>query len=226
VKNLQLSDQMSEREAADAKDVTRRLITKVGPDFARARYIAWDGKIATFGDSIPDDPVPIRVRSRYVEGDVVYLGEALAKGEALATYRRDGEPVCTSDRSGVLWGRLWVWQRNVLPARFCPALYARRFGRIVSVRPEQLTKLTEAEARREGFPLPGIQPTKLTVTEGGKSTTSDAQTVFINPMMAMVAYWRGLHGGYWDGQTWVWRIEFESLEREEAFRLEAERKAA
>jgi len=229
MKNLQLSDQLSEREAAGAKDVTRRIITKVGPDFGRARLNGWDGKIATFGDSIPDDPVPIKVRARYLEGDVVYLGESLVKRDGLekrddfrvAKYRRDLGPVLADDGFAVVWR----WQVKTLPARYCPAVHARRFGRIVSVRPEQLTELDAAEARREGFPLPGIQPAKLTVTDAGKSTTSDAQIMFVCPLVAMVAYWRGLHGSKWDPQTWVWRIEWKSITRAEAFEAEAERLA-
>lgn len=129
MKNLPLSDDMSEREWQDLKTVTRRL----------ARYSRKNREVFA--------------APRYRPGDVVYFGEALVRPEGApgTRYRRSVQIAARDSMNRMI---PWQWKVTVLAPRFCPERAARRFGRITSVRIEPLSGIRRrGERKREGFPL-------------------------------------------------------------------------
>lgn len=79
------------------------------------------------------------------------------------------------------------------PSIHMPKWAARTWGRIVSVRPERLQDITEDDARREGF----------------------------SDVAAFRSTWNDCYAGRglgWGANPWVWRIEWERIERPEEYR--------
>lgn len=87
------------------------------------------------------------------------------------------------------------------PSIHMPKWACRTWGRIVSVRPERLQDITEEDARREGF--------KPQHPGGLVSLPPSCKA-------ALVATWNDLYearGLGWNANPWVWRIEWERIER-------------
>lgn len=84
----------------------------------------------------------------------------------------------------------WPWKVRVLPARYCPAWAVRYRCEVVSVRPEPLTAIDDADAVLEGIARMGHTP--------------DAPT--------FLRVFRDLHGLAADANPTVFRIEFRLLE--------------
>lgn len=103
-------------------------------------------------------------------------------------YGCDGEPVYRDGGPAV-----WPWQNKVQTARYCPDWAVRLRLPLVSVRPERVTAITDAEAVREGLAYLGVVPTR------------DA---FLSLWDRMYA--KGPHAAARD--PWVWRLEFEKPE--------------
>lgn len=128
-------------------------------------------------------------------GDVVDVCEALVPSEYVAvagpdpiecvTYRCDG----TAPRDAHGYGVPWPWKVRTLIARYCPAWAVRHRIRVVDVRRELLSAITDDDARREGIARMGLDPTAA---------------VFV-PMF------RRVHGMADDADPVVFRIEFERV---------------
>lgn len=226
MKNLAFSDPMSAAEAEGRKTISRRVIPFSDP--SAASLMSWNGRVATFAAvALQDDPVPLEVRSRYVFGEPVYFGEALVAGPVGTTkYRRDGatvhdwaEPIAPGSACR------WRWQRNVLAPRFCPQACARRFGRIVDVRPERLHAITEQDAKLEGVtPFP-YDP------EGDCWTAAHPSKKHLTAfeyLWGEINGWQGAPGARapYPTDPWVFRLAWVSISRDDAMELDRERKAA
>lgn len=85
--------------------------------------------------------------------------------------------------TGSLFGR---WRSPM----FMPAWASRSKARIVSVRPERVQDITEAEAIREGM-----------------LSVEDANDLPWNPVGTFKGIWETIHPGSWERNDWVWRIE-------------------
>jgi hypothetical protein len=158
---------------------------------------------------------PATAKPRYVPGDVCYVGEALTRDAlCMALYRRDGADVRIPNGDAIMWR----WQRDVLPARFCPEACARLFVEIVSVRAERLHAITEEDAKREGVTL---APMKATI---------NGEPGAVHPMSHLMAFtflWDAINAkrAPWASNPFVWRVEFRRLgSRAEAEELHRERK--
>lgn len=140
--------------------LTTRLVDNSGPD---ARFEA------IFGDSIPDDPVPIYERCPFgVPGDRLWVREMWRTGVSLdmhnatqiaasardAGWSKPWAPLLyTADESrdnadtlrnfGGAWGR-------VRSARFMPRWASRLLLTVSAIRVERLNEITEEDARAEG----------------------------------------------------------------------------
>jgi hypothetical protein len=84
------------------------------------------------------------------------------------------------------------------PSIHMPKWAARTWGRIVSVRPERLQDITDDDARREGCTEGFVARGMLPHVAAFRSVWNDC---YAN---------RGLG---WDANPWVWRIEWERIER-------------
>lgn len=175
--------------AAGDKDVTRRIVRMdhydyIGPRDADDEPSSW-GRADEYGQywylqSPPDDPNH-DMRRPYYPGDVLGVCEALVK---VCTTEADWT-VYRCDSSEAAYG--WPWKVKALPARYCPTWAIRHRRKIVSVRPERLSWVTDDEARREGIVRLGREPTAA----------------------AFLAGFRAMHGLAPDADPWVWRVEFE-----------------
>jgi hypothetical protein len=195
---------MSLAEARGLKIVTRRVVPFGDP--ARAVLLGTESGVATFGDSIPDDPVPIEVKSRWRPGNVVYFGEALAKSDdmvPLVQYRRDGQYCCDVDSGDPME---WTWKVSTLAARYCPARCARRYGRIFSATVERLHDITNTEAFKEGA-----------------KPHQSANDPFLYGFRLLWDEINGARGLGWDLNPWVWRVQWVSILQQDAIRAEAKR---
>lgn len=92
----------------------------------------------------------------------------------------------------------YYWRRR--PSIHMPKWAARTWGRIVSVRPERLQDITDADAKREGFTDGLVAVGMLPHVAAFRSTWNDCYAA------------RGLG---WDANPWVWRIEWERIGRPE-----------
>lgn len=230
MKNLPFSGDMATARAEGRKDITRRVIPFEDP--GGAWLAKCEDGIATFGSMVPqDDPLPLEVKCRWRPGDVVFHGEPLAQRleqvgrrvRVFASYQRDRELV---KGPGLVD---WRWKPKALAARYCPAVCARLFSLIVSVRAERLHEITEEDARREGVTVArfrdtgGVWVPVLTPyrpREGRLTSAHAYRATFAN-------LWdeKNCERAPWSSNPWVWRIELQELSREEAFEAERFEKA-
>jgi hypothetical protein len=170
--------------AADEKTVTRRIIApKLGKNVhpahgwrSRARV---DGTnehgylhipIVWVGTPIAEDTWD-RVNMRAAPGDIMDVCEALVPryhggliGDNTIHYRADGRE--WEHPEDFTPPRVWRWKVSVLPARYCPAWAVRHQRRLISVRPERLSDVTDAEAVLEGIRYLGWPETRAGFIEG------------------------------------------------------------
>lgn len=170
--NLQFSDAMAAARANGTKTVTRRLSCKLQP------------------------------------GDVVYHGEAIVRRQldiprmsgvdSVAAYRRDMLDVRREPTPTQLGFQPWVWQRNMLPGRYCPERCARMFSVIRSVRAEPLQEITEEDAIAEG------------VAEWLSETDELVARQYAEPhRVAFAMLWDSLNArrAPWDANPTIYRVE-------------------
>ncbi|HET9948837.1 MAG TPA: hypothetical protein VFQ22_07935 [Longimicrobiales bacterium] len=125
-----------------------------------------------------------------VTGDRLWVRETLERGNLVTGavertdgvyYRADGEVVAPE--------AVWVWwQRDTLPAWFCPRWASRITLEITGVRVERVQDISEADARAEGVP----------------------EAASVGKFRQL---WDAIHTGpnWWDGNPWVWVLEFRRL---------------
>lgn len=215
------------------KTVTRRVMKRFDDDPGRPQLLRWDPVhgVATFGDSIPDDPCPVDVECSYgAEGDGLYVREAWRTGTSFdgdspAEIRRKAVDVSYSNAWAPLkyeadghmvgvgflgdfggeWGRLRQGMHIL-----------REFSRIdleiVNVRPERLHEITEEDAKAEGVqPLEHVSPRQPLAGEGIPTEPQPHRIAF-------GSLWDEINGDRKDGiyrwirNVWLWRIEFGRIE--------------
>jgi hypothetical protein len=160
----------------------------------RPELLRWDPVhgVATFGDSIPDDPCTVDVECPHgAEGDGLYVKE---------TQWRNGGYVATDQASFKNEGKK--------PSIFMRRTESRIDLEIVNVRPERLHEITEADAKAEGVePLEHVSPLQPLAGEG----------IPAEPQPHRVAFgclWDEINGDRKDGvyrwirNVWLWRVEF------------------
>lgn len=191
--------------AADEKTVTRRLIKgDIPADISepeegfvhinnegllcgrsRTLTMGWNGEPEEYVEWTTF-PVPMRA----TPGDIMDVCEALVRGPKLGKvcYRADGNHthVMVPSADGHEYPVAWPWKVKVLPARYCPTWAVRHHRRLVSVRPERLSQVTDAEAVREGIARLGWEPTREAFLRG----------------------FRQMHGLAEDADPWVERREW------------------
>lgn len=104
-----------------------------------------------------------RVHMRAAPGDIMDVCEALVPGDSIGEwnrrpvlYRCDSAPVLDEDGERFPW----TWRTKVLPGRYCPTRAVRHHRPLVSVRPERLSDVTDAEAVLEGIRYLGWPETR------------------------------------------------------------------
>lgn len=165
--------------AAGDKLVTRRLIKgNIPPDVSepeegfvhlndegllcgrsRTLTMGWNGEPEEYVEWTTF-PVPMRA----APGDIMDVCEALVRGPQLGKvcYRADGNHthVMVPSADGHEYPVAWPWKRNVQPPRFCPSWAVRYHRTLISVRPERLSDVTDAEAVLEGIRYLGWPETR------------------------------------------------------------------
>lgn len=175
---------------AGEKDVTRRLVSNPnGWHLDTPVFGEYGGRLDCYYKSPPHYRAEQSVYSPYRPGDTLAVCEALVPRQGPAawnprfvSYRSDGSDARPPDGDLVLWG----WKVRVLPARYCPTWAIRTRRRILSVRPQRLSWVTDDDARREGIVRLGWEPTAA----------------------AFVAGFRAMHKLDNDADPWIWRVEF------------------
>lgn len=97
-------------------------------------------------------------------GDVMLVCEALALAEDLRSskpkinYRADDQPLLDWKDAGE-WME-WRWKVSTLAAMYCPTWAVRHHRRLLEVRREPLSAITDEGARAEGIARLGWEPTR------------------------------------------------------------------
>lgn len=175
--------------AAGEKTVTRRMIkTENAPDPG----FVWRPCVCREIDPADTPCMSCVARfdePRFLPGDILDVCEALVPIETMVAGGSWWATCYRPTRTVVSRGEAideWSWKVRVLPARYCPTWAVRHHRRILDVRPERLSAVTDAEAVREGVARLGWAPTREGFLRG----------------------FRELHGLEADSDPWVWRIEF------------------
>ena len=176
--------------AAGEKDVTRRMVRNpAGWRLGAPVSGPFGGMLSCFQPAPPHFGTDVSILSPYAPDNIIDVCEALVQknadsylGPAVA-YRADNRLVAHRDDTGAVD---WPWKVKALPARYCPTWAVRHHRRILDVRPERLSWVTDAEAVREGVARLGWAPTREGFLRG----------------------FREMHGLDVDADCWLWRIEF------------------
>jgi hypothetical protein len=95
------------------------------------------------------------------------------------------------------------WRSSVHMPRWA----ARIFLEITDVRVQRLQEMSEADARAEGFPIPGTQPCIINGEPG--------EVTFFDPRTAFAYGWNAINskrpGCAWIDNPWTWAITFKRL---------------
>jgi len=197
-----------------------------GPD--RPRLVLMKGALATFGDSIPDDPCPIEITCPYgAPGDLMWVREPWRGPRAL-----DGlKPTQLHDQHGLPLQyeadsarRNWdVRCYGVDAGRRRSSLHLPRCGarlvlRITDVRAERLHSITLQDVKAEGIQMPvaewdEVGQTRLPTCEGSPYDPGkplQRWTVRDHWVSYFAREWDKLHHkrAPWKINPWVWRICF------------------
>lgn len=175
---------------AGRKSVTRRVVPHLRHDPDRARLLGVHGDVASFGDSIPDDPCSIEIRCPFgAPGDRLWVREAWAiTGHDLITYRSDGITRRVPVDLEAEYAKPLRWR----PSIFLPRWGSRLSLEVTDVRAERLQEIDEHDAIAEG--VDGW------VTDTRCETARDGFRVG----------WDLLNGkrAPWESNPWVWVVSF------------------
>jgi hypothetical protein len=218
-KSLPFSNPLVPKVMSGEKTQTRRLrgLDSLNRDPGRGWFLGMEDEFAVISDSIPDDPVPIRIRCPYGKvGSKLWVKEQLRgdgkpgnRRAGIVRYGADGEMVlvcsscgsarcengglCPSARMDVVWD----WKPKVLGAMYCPRWASRIALEITDLRVEHLQEITIEDAWAEGFAWRG-EPTDY--------AQAHVETFFgawdaLNRKKAPVA-----------SNPWVWVVEFKRVD--------------
>lgn len=171
--------------AADEKTVTRRLIKLPRLPDGDSYPVDWSERAwAVVNEDDPHLVVPathggrpnlLSVPMRAAPGDTMDVCEALDASRTAdytdpqvripaydcVRYRADRTPIRIEG-----WALGWFWKVRTLPARYCPTWAIRHHRTLISVRPERLSDVTDAEAVLEGIRYLGWPETREGFIEG------------------------------------------------------------
>lgn len=189
---------------AGKKTVTRRPVKQFAdPDVAT--LLSQSRGVATFGHAIPDDPVPIDVRCRYLPGDRLWVKETWAAQHDFDAYPPGEIPspkarlhyAATEPLGGLM-------KRTPL---YMPRWASRITLEVLTVRVERLHEITEADAQREGVTRDNepCDHVRRSCEEIG-CLGPGYRSTYCN-------LWRAMHGydkgpAAWKRNPWVWVISF------------------
>ncbi len=178
---------------AGQKTQTRRAVKGMALDWLgevqfTPEYVASPGNdLCPFGQ--PGDRLWVR--------ETTQVDRTTSDSAELSRYSADQEPVCYPVGTGGgydgAW-QLWWYSRDTCPNIHMPRKACRLLLEITAVRVERLQAISAQHCIAEGI------TTRFTVDEGN----DDLRIQFRD-------LWTGT-GGDWDGNPWVWVIEFKRVE--------------
>lgn len=187
------------------KTVTRRVVKHFAHDPGCAALHKFDGKVATFGHSIPDDPVPVEVKCPYPVGRELWVRETWAD----VNNGPDEYPqiVYRAERATA-----WHDNHRTSDLHYLPSDWEPRDGRwrspihmprwasritldVTGVRCERLQEITERDAEAEGF-----EPFEPNGVDGFDQTA----------WMRFRTLWDRVNvkRAPWASNPWVWCVDF------------------
>ena len=216
MKPILFNTQMVQAILEDRKTTTRRIIKNVG----NRDLLEHDGKYYKFGYSSKAVVGTIYeaihwCKAKFNVGDILYVRETwcdrwlpdgFLEGEERYGYKADGEP------SYGLWGndsqcKLEVW----IPSIHMPKEAARIFLKVTNVRVERLQDIDRVGVVNEGTTY------DQRMYEFNKTLGKEefyVRSCFIDLWNSTVKKTR-LHSEGWNGNPYVWVIEFERIDKSE-----------
>lgn len=209
-KPILFSGPMVRQILAGAKTQTRRIVRLGSSEgHARSRLLKVEDGFVWFGDSIPDDPVPIRVRMRYRPGDRLWVRERMRViGRGPVTRRADMIRV-RYEADGAESGLLPYPERlrgDPVIGKCLSYGGHREASRITlevtDVRVERLQDISEQDARAEGVGLLGrsIGADQPFIDDSGRTHGTHPYTLAFAVLWDTLNYDRGFG---WVENPWV-----------------------
>jgi hypothetical protein len=193
------------------KTQTRRLrgLDDINKDPDRARLLSFKDGIATFGDSLPDDPVPIEVKCPFgVPGDRLWVRETWAphadEEEAARNWTKDVPFTSSGHQKPEVFYRADggdPFTNNWRPSIFMPRWASRITLELTEVRVQRLQDISEEDA----------------IAEGIESNLDDGMRYYgplngghVDPRVAYQWLWKDINGdSSWDANPWVWALSIQ-----------------
>lgn len=188
---------MIRAELADEKTQTRRTngLDFEDPDRAvlLSVRVVGDRTVATFGDSIPDDPVPISIPCPYGKPGDTLWGKESWRAPRRCDHKKPSEiPIMTDvhfEADGPFIGHFG----KLRPSIFMPRWVSRLDVKIENIRVERLHAISRDDAIAEGV--------------------SQFFEWALNPIGKYRELWEGINGpGSWTKNPWVWVVGHRRLE--------------
>lgn len=195
------------------KSVTRRIVHGTPEFHERARLLRLESDTtarrceAVFGDSLPDDPVPIRVRCPYGFVDRLWVREAFnVRGLAWGMPLKDGAKIASREAWRYAATDDGSWTHGWKSPIYMPRAASRILLEIVDVRVERLHDITEKDAIAEGLERSEAGTFYVRDNEVGLAEFASARTAF-------AFGWDGINGrrAEWESNPFVWRLELRRL---------------
>jgi len=176
--------------------------------------MGFDGKVADFYRyAVTVESVNVGVvykaKPRFRPGETVYVKEAIHRfNRTMASYTLDYTPVMYRGTAGRFE---WRWKKDYLSSLHLPEDAARTHLLILTVEPQRLQDITEEDAIGEGI----VQITaNLDVFHWDPQIDKYKVHGFGTAKIAYAALWDSINPKLrWEVNPWVWRIEFQKVER-------------
>lgn len=211
---------------AGRKTQTRRPVKRFADDPGAAMLLSMKGAVATFGHSIPDDPVPVEVTCPYgAPSDLLWVRETWCPldgphhftdpslprdhlSDRYGTARRNGaayraETDADGERCRQELGYKWK------PAIHMPRWASRLLLEVEAVRAERLDDISEADARAEGMHFDGLW------WHGAPHHIKGTPRCLPSARDALLDRWDTMYaGGPWERarNPWIWVVTFRRVE--------------